>query len=54
MKGDKAKDITFNAEEEILISLLSGEERLRTHVHKIDDIAALIRIITEFGISSTV
>ena len=54
LKGEKAEDITFNAEEEILRSLLSGEERLRTHVHKTDDIASLIRIITEFGITSTV
>ena len=33
----------------MLKRLLSGEERLRVHVHKADDIAALLRFVDEFG-----
>jgi len=41
-------------EEEVVRALLEGRERLRTHVHKIDDIAALLRLKEEFGLRVTV
>ncbi len=53
-KGDKKLDLTPNAEETILLALLEGKERLRAHVHKIDDIAALLRIVDEFKLKVTV
>lgn len=50
-KGE-AKPLT--PEEEVIRALLEGRERLRTHVHKIDDIAALLRLKEEFGLRVTV
>jgi imidazolonepropionase-like amidohydrolase len=44
----------LTAEEEVVRALLEGRERLRTHVHKIDDIAALLRLKEEFGLRVTV
>ena len=41
-------------EEEVIRTLLEGRERLRTHVHKIDDIAGLLRLKEEFGLRVTV
>jgi imidazolonepropionase-like amidohydrolase len=52
-KGKK-DDTAFTAEEKVLRDLLSGKNRLRTHVHKIDDIGALLRVVDEFGITTTV
>ena len=46
--GAKRKDITFSAEETLLKEILEGRERLRVHVHKIDDIAALLRFVDEY------
>jgi imidazolonepropionase-like amidohydrolase len=47
-------DVTYTAEEIILKSLLEGADRLRVHVHKSDDIAALLRFVDEFGLKVTV
>jgi imidazolonepropionase-like amidohydrolase len=47
-------EVTYTAEEVVLKSLLSGEERLRVHVHKADDIAALLRFVDEYGLSVVV
>ncbi len=47
-------DVTYTAEETVLKSLLAGEERLRIHVHKSDDISALLRFVDEFGLLVTV
>jgi imidazolonepropionase-like amidohydrolase len=44
----------LTAEEEVVRALLEGRERLRTHVHKIDDIAGLLRLKEEFGLRVTV
>jgi imidazolonepropionase-like amidohydrolase len=44
----------LTAEEEVIRALLEGRERLRTHVHKIDDIAGLLRLKEEFGLRVTV
>jgi imidazolonepropionase-like amidohydrolase len=51
---EKKEDITFSAEEDALRDVLAGRTRLRAHVHKIDDIAALLRLVDEFGIWVTV
>ena len=53
-RGKKRDEITFTAEEEVLRDVLAGKERLRAHVHKIDDIAALLRVADEFKIKMTV
>lgn len=47
-------DVTYNAAETVLKSLLTGEERLRVHVHKADDVAALLRFVDEFGLKVVV
>lgn len=51
---EKKADITFNAEEEILRRILKRDDFLRVHVHKIDDIASLLRIVDEYKVRITV
>ena len=53
-KGSKKQEITFSAEDTVLQNLLAGKFRLRAHVHKIDDIAALLRLGDDFKIQLTV
>jgi len=53
-RGAKKDEITFSAEEEVLRDILAGKERLRIHVHKIDDIAALLRVADEFKLKLVV
>ena len=53
-RGGKKEDITFTAEDRVLQDLLAGKIRLRAHVHKIDDIAALLRLVDDFKIKLTV
>jgi imidazolonepropionase-like amidohydrolase len=53
-QGSKKKDILFSAEENVLKEVLAGKTRLRAHVHKIDDIAALLRLVDEFKIKIVV
>jgi imidazolonepropionase-like amidohydrolase len=53
-KGKKKEDVVFSAEEQVLRELLLGKELLRVHVHKIDDIAALLRLMDEFGFKASV
>ena len=53
-KGAKKAEITFSAGEEVLRDVLARKQRLRVHVHKIDDIAALLRVVDEFGLRITV
>jgi len=40
----------YSAEETVLRALLRREQRLRVHVHKADDVAALLRFVDEFGL----
>jgi len=57
MAKEEAKedaDVTYTAEEIVLKRLLTGQDRLRVHVHKADDIAALLRFVDEYGLSITV
>ena len=49
-KGSKKQDITFSAEEVVLREVLARKTPLRAHVHKIDDIAALLRLVDDFKI----
>ena len=49
-RGAKKQQIVFSAEEEVYRQLLSGKTQLRAHVHKIDDIAALLRLVDEFNL----
>ncbi len=51
---EKKKEITFSAEEDALREVLAGRTRLRVHVHKIDDISALLRLVDEFNLLVTV
>jgi imidazolonepropionase-like amidohydrolase len=53
-KGKKKEEITFSAEEKVLLDLLTGKICLRAHVHKIDDIAALLRLVDDFKLRITV
>jgi imidazolonepropionase-like amidohydrolase len=53
-RGSKKRDIHFSAEDKVLRDLLGRKMRLRAHVHKIDDIAALLRLVDEFKIRVTV
>jgi imidazolonepropionase-like amidohydrolase len=53
-KGSKKEEITFSAEENVLREVLSRKTRLRAHVHKIDDIAALLRLVDEYNIRISV
>jgi imidazolonepropionase-like amidohydrolase len=53
-RGVKKEEMTFSAEEIVIRDLLSGKLVLRAHVHKIDDIAALLRVVDEFKIKVTV
>ncbi len=53
-RGAKKQDIIFSAEERVLQDVLSGKVRLRVHVHKIDDIGALLRLTDEFDLKVTV
>jgi len=53
-RGSKKEEVTFSAEERVLRDVLEGKIRLRAHVHKIDDIAALLRLVDEFKVTVTV
>ena len=53
-RGSKKEEITFTAEDQVLLDLLNAKIRLRAHVHKIDDIAALLRLVDDFKIKLTV
>ncbi len=53
-KGPKKEEIVFSAEENVLREILAGKTRLRAHVHKIDDIAALLRLVDEYNIRISV
>lgn len=52
-RGRQKDKISFTAEDTVLRDLLSGKLSLRSHVHKIDDIAALLRLVDEFKIKVT-
>ncbi|MFP4479955.1 MAG: amidohydrolase family protein [Desulfohalobiaceae bacterium] len=51
---DKRKEITFTAEEETLLQILEGSLGLRVHVHKVDDVSSLLRLVREYGLQVSV
>ena len=54
-KGAKrGADTVLTAEEQVVREILRGRQTLRVHVHKIDDIACLLRLQEEYGIQVTV
>jgi len=53
-KGKKKQEITFTAAENVLRQVLTGKLILRVHIHKIDDIAAVLRLVDEYGLRITV
>jgi len=53
LRGKKKLDVELTAAEEVLRSLLEGRETWRVHVHKADDVAALLRIVDEFKLKIT-
>lgn len=48
-KNKENNNSEFSREDEILRDILYGKERLRVHVHKIDDIEAILRLVDEFN-----
>ncbi len=44
----------LTAEEQVLKGVLEGKPRLRVHAHKIDDIAALLRLVDELKLRVSV
>lgn len=44
----------LTGEEQTISDLLNGKEILRVHVHKIDDIASLLRLVDEYNLKITV
>ena len=50
----KPNDVAYTAEEQVLKAMLTGKERYRVHVHKNDDIAALLRFVDDFGLKVVV
>lgn len=53
-KGKKKDEVTFSAEETVLRDVLAGNIPLRVHVHKVDDIAVLLRLVDDFNIRVSV
>ena len=54
VKGKKKEEIIFSATQMVFRDILEGRETLRIHVHKIDDIAAMLRLVDEFKLKVTV
>ncbi len=52
--GKKKEEIVFSAPQAIFRDILEHKETLRIHVHKIDDIAAMLRLVDEFKLRVTV
>jgi len=54
-KGKKATvEKALTLEEKLLADILAGKVRLRCHVHKIDDIATILRLTEEFPIKVSI
>ena len=53
-KGKKKEEITFTSSENIFRQVLTGKLVLRIHIHKIDDIAAILRLVDEYKLKITV
>jgi imidazolonepropionase-like amidohydrolase len=53
LRGAKKSEVEFSAEDEVIRALLERREVYRVHVHKADDIDALLRFVDEFGLRVT-
>jgi imidazolonepropionase-like amidohydrolase len=53
-KGKKKEEILFSSTQAVFKNILEGKETLRIHAHKIDDIAAMLRLVDEFKLRVTV
>lgn len=53
-KGKKKEEVAFSAEEAVFRDVLAGKIQLRVHVHKIDDISVLLRLVDDFNIKVSV
>ena len=53
-KGKKKEEILFSSTQAVFKDILEGKETLRIHAHKIDDIAAMLRLVDEFKLRVTV
>ncbi len=53
-RGQKKQEITFTSSENVLRQVLAGKLVLRIHIHKIDDIAAALRLVDEYKLKITV
>jgi imidazolonepropionase-like amidohydrolase len=51
---NEKKEEKLSAEQRILKELLDGQLTLRVHVHKSDDIAAVLRLVDEFNLKITI
>jgi imidazolonepropionase-like amidohydrolase len=47
-------EFEITAEEQVLVEVLEKKKRLRVHVHKIDDIATLLRLVDRYQIDVTI
>lgn len=54
VKGKKKEEVAFSAEEAVFRDVLAGTIQLRVHVHKIDDISVLLRLVDDFNIKVSV
>jgi imidazolonepropionase-like amidohydrolase len=54
LRGKRRAEVEFSAEESALVDLLEGRETFMAHAHKPDDIAALLRLVDEFGLKLSV
>ena len=53
-RDEKKDEIIFSAEDKVILAVLDKRNCLRVHVHKTDDIAALLRLVDEFQLDVTV
>jgi imidazolonepropionase-like amidohydrolase len=53
-RDEKKDEIIFSAEDKMILEVLDKRNHLRVHVHKTDDIAALLRLVDEFQLDVTV
>jgi imidazolonepropionase-like amidohydrolase len=54
VKDEKKDEIIFSAEDKVILAILDKRNCLRVHVHKTDDIAALLRLVDEFQLDVSV
>lgn len=54
LKLEKKIPAELSPRDETIIALLEGKERLRIHVHKEDDLSAILRIKDEFNLEITI